>query len=446
MKARRRILRDTSFLLEAWDTSSRRAYGTTRDCGRLAYRRHWGKARNGPVRGSAPPGDDPGRRDRHDDRLLADPAPARRPSADDAGRPERGQQRGVPGAPDPARARRSAAGPVPEVGHPGAAGRPRPLAAQPAPDRRGDRLARLPDPGAGRAGDAARAADRGAGRRRLGPQAGLGGRRLRHVRGPQRRRDPPFLPRNPAHLRLRGVAEGRAALRLRPALGGPRPEPQAHADAGPDARLGPVRGADAPDPLGPDRGDAAGVHRDRPRQGAGRDGRRGRPRLQERPDTGRDHPRTAGRHADRRRGPERDDLLDPRDGAPDRRLDLLPRLPDRPGGRADPRHLGPLRQPVDRPRLRLRRPADSARPVSAVARPRALAEPITGHRRSDFLHLLFSARLAWLGVLVLLTMLFLAATADVLTPYDPNYQDYAHTLEAPGSDHPFGPDQLGRDV
>src|SRR5262249_29011270 len=56
MKARRRILRDTSFLLEAWDTSSRRGYGTTRDCGRLAYRRHWGKARNGPVRGSAPPG------------------------------------------------------------------------------------------------------------------------------------------------------------------------------------------------------------------------------------------------------------------------------------------------------------------------------------------------------------------------------------------------------
>jgi peptide/nickel transport system permease protein len=43
-------------------------------------------------------------------------------------------------------------------------------------------------------------------------------------------------------------------------------------------------------------------------------------------------------------------------------------------------------------------------------------------------------------------MIFLAATADVLTPYDPNYQDYNQLLQAPSADHPFGTDQVGRDV
>ena len=83
--------------------------------------------------------------------------------------------------------------------------------------------------------------------------------------------------------------------------------------------------------------------------------------------------------------------------------------------------------------------------MSAVVRAGTLAAPIP-RRKSDFLHLLLSARLAWLGMLVLLTMIFLAATADFLTPYDPNRQNYANTLLPPGLDHPFGTDQLGRDV
>jgi peptide/nickel transport system permease protein len=84
--------------------------------------------------------------------------------------------------------------------------------------------------------------------------------------------------------------------------------------------------------------------------------------------------------------------------------------------------------------------------LSAAARADALAAPVPARRKSDFLYLLLSTRGAWIGVAVLLAMLFLAATADYLTPYDPNYQDYAHTLEPPGEDHPFGTDQLGRDV
>ncbi|MDP8923669.1 MAG: ABC transporter permease [Chloroflexota bacterium] len=52
----------------------------------------------------------------------------------------------------------------------------------------------------------------------------------------------------------------------------------------------------------------------------------------------------------------------------------------------------------------------------------------------------------WIGLGVLGAMLFLAATADVLTPYDPNYQDYTALLQPPSADHPFGTDQVGRDI
>jgi peptide/nickel transport system permease protein len=43
-------------------------------------------------------------------------------------------------------------------------------------------------------------------------------------------------------------------------------------------------------------------------------------------------------------------------------------------------------------------------------------------------------------------MLFFALTADFLTPYDPNYQDYTQFRKAPSADHWFGTDQVGRDV
>jgi peptide/nickel transport system permease protein len=59
---------------------------------------------------------------------------------------------------------------------------------------------------------------------------------------------------------------------------------------------------------------------------------------------------------------------------------------------------------------------------------------------------LLQIRLAWVGLVVLLSMVFLAATADFLTPYDPNYQDYTVLLEAPSALHPFGTDQIGRDL
>lgn len=52
----------------------------------------------------------------------------------------------------------------------------------------------------------------------------------------------------------------------------------------------------------------------------------------------------------------------------------------------------------------------------------------------------------WIGLGVVSMMIFLAITADFLTPYDPNYQDYNALRQAPSADHPFGTDQVGRDV
>ena len=66
--------------------------------------------------------------------------------------------------------------------------------------------------------------------------------------------------------------------------------------------------------------------------------------------------------------------------------------------------------------------------------------------RPGLLGLLMQTRLAWLGLVVLLVMVFMAVTADVLTPYDPDYQDYTRVLAPPGAENPFGTDEIGRDV
>ena len=58
----------------------------------------------------------------------------------------------------------------------------------------------------------------------------------------------------------------------------------------------------------------------------------------------------------------------------------------------------------------------------------------------------FRARLAWLGLVIVLSMIVLAVTADFLTPYDPNTQRYNYLLQPPSSIFWFGTDDLGRDV
>ncbi|KZX50096.1 nickel transporter permease [Haloarcula sp. K1] len=55
-------------------------------------------------------------------------------------------------------------------------------------------------------------------------------------------------------------------------------------------------------------------------------------------------------------------------------------------------------------------------------------------------------RLGQFGIGVVLTLLVLAALGPVVSPYDPVEQDLSNRLESPSLSHPFGTDQLGRDV
>src|SRR3712207_1237007 len=66
-------------------------------------------------------------------------------------------------------------------------------------------------------------------------------------------------------------------------------------------------------------------------------------------------------------------------------------------------------------------------------------------RRQTFRRFL-KVRGAALGLGVVLLLVFLAAAAPLLAPHDPNYQDLLSVLQAPSGVHPFGTDDLGRDV
>jgi peptide/nickel transport system permease protein len=56
------------------------------------------------------------------------------------------------------------------------------------------------------------------------------------------------------------------------------------------------------------------------------------------------------------------------------------------------------------------------------------------------------ARFAGFSAALIVLLGVCALGADVIAPYDPLYQDYAAVLEAPSWQHPFGTDDLGRDL
>jgi peptide/nickel transport system permease protein len=53
---------------------------------------------------------------------------------------------------------------------------------------------------------------------------------------------------------------------------------------------------------------------------------------------------------------------------------------------------------------------------------------------------------AMLGLVVLVAWLLLGLLAPLLPIQDPDYQDLSQKLRSPGSGHPFGTDDLGRDM
>src|ERR687889_1255849 len=53
---------------------------------------------------------------------------------------------------------------------------------------------------------------------------------------------------------------------------------------------------------------------------------------------------------------------------------------------------------------------------------------------------------ALIGLGIILTFVVLAALAPVISPYDPNAQNLADSIQGPSGEHWLGTDQLGRDI
>lgn len=82
---------------------------------------------------------------------------------------------------------------------------------------------------------------------------------------------------------------------------------------------------------------------------------------------------------------------------------------------------------------------------AAGSLPRAVAAPVMPRRRSVAMRLLSNQRVV-AGSIVLLITLAVAVFAGFIAPFDPNAQVLADRLAGPSAAHPFGEDQLGRDV
>ena len=76
----------------------------------------------------------------------------------------------------------------------------------------------------------------------------------------------------------------------------------------------------------------------------------------------------------------------------------------------------------------------------------AIREVKTRSRREDFLRAFFSNRLAVFGTAVMAVFLVMAVFAPLVAPYDPLDQNLPQKFAGPSLAHPFGQDELGRDI
>lgn len=67
-------------------------------------------------------------------------------------------------------------------------------------------------------------------------------------------------------------------------------------------------------------------------------------------------------------------------------------------------------------------------------------------RESQFWKRFTRNKLALLGGVVVIFLFFIAIFAPLLSPYNPDSIDVKHILEPPNAVHPFGTDELGRDI
>jgi peptide/nickel transport system permease protein len=70
----------------------------------------------------------------------------------------------------------------------------------------------------------------------------------------------------------------------------------------------------------------------------------------------------------------------------------------------------------------------------------------TRSRREDFFRAFFSNRLAIFGTVVMAIFILMAVFAPLLAPYDPLDQNLPDKFDGPSLKHPFGQDELGRDI
>src|SRR5215212_6670601 len=70
----------------------------------------------------------------------------------------------------------------------------------------------------------------------------------------------------------------------------------------------------------------------------------------------------------------------------------------------------------------------------------------TRSRKQDFLKAFFSNRLAVFGTAVLGVFILMAVFAPYLAPYGPLQQNLPEKFDGPSLAHPFGQDELGRDI
>jgi peptide/nickel transport system permease protein len=76
----------------------------------------------------------------------------------------------------------------------------------------------------------------------------------------------------------------------------------------------------------------------------------------------------------------------------------------------------------------------------------AIREVKTRSRREDFLRAFFSNRLAIFGTAIMAVFVLMAVFAPLLAPYDPLDQNIPEKFAGPSLAHPFGQDELGRDI
>src|SRR5215211_765906 len=70
----------------------------------------------------------------------------------------------------------------------------------------------------------------------------------------------------------------------------------------------------------------------------------------------------------------------------------------------------------------------------------------TRSRREDFVKTFFTNRLAIFGTVVMAIFILMAVFAPLIAPYGPLDQNLPEKFDGPSLAHPFGQDELGRDI